>query len=193
MQAAQGGYQGGVAYIYIYIYIASITQPYPTAFPMALSPSNPGNAEAFVCQGWLLALGKRRGFRGHMFAGNWWSYPQIDGGNSAIPRIQFWDSDVSYLVEGWATPLKNMKVSWDYDIPIYGQIKNVPNHQPVILFGVNLWVCCLMEEQASKKPAVRTTNCACEMDGTYTSKYQKVHAGWGPPVLSWFINHYNPH
>ena len=29
------------------------------------------------------------------------------------------------LVGGWATPLKNMKVNWDDDIPnIYGKIKN---------------------------------------------------------------------
>ena len=33
------------------------------------------------------------------------------------------------LVGGWATPLKNTKVSWD-DYSIYGKIKNVPNHQP---------------------------------------------------------------
>ena len=37
-----------------------------------------------------------------------------------------------YLVGGWPAPLKNMKVSWDDEIPIYGKITNVPNHQPVI-------------------------------------------------------------
>ena len=38
------------------------------------------------------------------------------------------------LVGGITTPLKNMKVNWDDDsqyFPIYGKIKNVPNHQPV--------------------------------------------------------------
>ena len=35
------------------------------------------------------------------------------------------------LVGGWPTPLKNMKVSWDYDIPNIWKNKNVPNHQPV--------------------------------------------------------------
>ena len=35
-----------------------------------------------------------------------------------------------YLVGG-STPLKNMKVSWDDDIPnIWKNIQNVPNHQP---------------------------------------------------------------
>ena len=40
-----------------------------------------------------------------------------------------------YLVGGWPTPLKNMKVSWDYDIPnIWKVIKrNVPNHQPMMM------------------------------------------------------------
>ena len=39
----------------------------------------------------------------------------------------------THLVGGWATPLKNMKVNWDDEIPnINGKIKNVPNHQPVI-------------------------------------------------------------
>ena len=30
-----------------------------------------------------------------------------------------------------STPLKNMKVSWDDEIPNIWKIKNVPNHQPV--------------------------------------------------------------
>ena len=36
------------------------------------------------------------------------------------------------LVGGWATPLKNIsQLGWLF--PIYGKIKNVPNHQPVTL------------------------------------------------------------
>jgi len=36
---------------------------------------------------------------------------------------------------GWwyAYPSENMKVSWDYYSPMYGKIKNVPNHQPVYI------------------------------------------------------------
>ena len=42
---------------------------------------------------------------------------------------------IRILVGGIPTSLKNMKVSWDDEIPnkyiyIYGKIKNVPNHQP---------------------------------------------------------------
>ena len=38
----------------------------------------------------------------------------------------------TYLVGGWATPLKNMKVNWDDDIPnIWEHKKWQPNHQPV--------------------------------------------------------------
>ena len=33
------------------------------------------------------------------------------------------------LVGGIPTPLKNMKVTWDYEIPNIWKIKNVPNHQ----------------------------------------------------------------
>ena len=41
------------------------------------------------------------------------------------------DKKIRILVGGIPTPLKNMKVSWDDDIPIYGKIKHVPKHQPV--------------------------------------------------------------
>ena len=35
------------------------------------------------------------------------------------------------LVGGWATPLKNMKVNWDDDIPNIWENKiHVTNHQP---------------------------------------------------------------
>ena len=39
-----------------------------------------------------------------------------------------------HLVGGWATPLKNMSSSIGMmTFPIYGKIKHVPNHQPVIV------------------------------------------------------------
>ena len=44
------------------------------------------------------------------------------------------------LVGGWATPLKNMKVSWDDDIPnIWKNIIHVPNHQPWLSIETWLW------------------------------------------------------
>ena len=40
----------------------------------------------------------------------------------------------SFLVGGWATPLKNMSSSIGMiRNPTYGKIKNVPNHQPVFV------------------------------------------------------------
>ena len=47
----------------------------------------------------------------------------------AVPKICQMKSNI-WLVVG-QTPLKNMKVNWDDDIP-YGERKNVPNHQPDI-------------------------------------------------------------
>ena len=40
-----------------------------------------------------------------------------------------WCMENIKLVRGWATPLKNIsQLGWLF--PIYGKIKNVPNHQP---------------------------------------------------------------
>jgi hypothetical protein len=49
-----------------------------------------------------------------------------------------WDTtDMKFLqlwLVGGFNPLKNMKVSWDDDIPnIWKFIKHVPNHQPVMV------------------------------------------------------------
>ena len=43
-----------------------------------------------------------------------------------------WEIPELNLVGGWATPLTNMKVNWDDDIPNIWENKiEVPNHQPV--------------------------------------------------------------
>ena len=66
----------------------------------------------------------------------------IGHGGGEIPRplgdvntVTPWNSmGNSQLVGGWATPLKNLKVNWDDDIPnICKNIKWQPNHQPVKL------------------------------------------------------------
>ena len=46
------------------------------------------------------------------------------------------------LVGGWASPLKNMKVNWDDDIPNIWENKiDVPNHQPdIVINGHFSWV-----------------------------------------------------
>ena len=53
-----------------------------------------------------------------------------------------WISKISLtiLVGGWATPLKNMKVSWDDEIPnIWQNKKWQPNHQPaIVISSINL-------------------------------------------------------
>ena len=47
---------------------------------------------------------------------------------------------ISQLVGGWATPLKNMSSSIGMiSNPIYGKIKNVPNHQPVNICRELVW------------------------------------------------------
>ena len=47
---------------------------------------------------------------------------------------------IQYLVGGIPTPLKNMKVSWDDDIPnIWKNKSHVPNHQPVYYSKKELW------------------------------------------------------
>ena len=42
----------------------------------------------------------------------------------------------SHLVGGIPTPLKNMKVSWDDDIPNIWEKNGVPNHQPAIISDI---------------------------------------------------------
>ena len=41
---------------------------------------------------------------------------------------------IGYLVGGWATPLKNMKVSWDDDIP------NIWKHKKMVETTSNCWI-----------------------------------------------------
>ena len=51
---------------------------------------------------------------------------------SRVPELTIISS--CYLVGGWATPLKNMKVNWDDEIPNRWENKiDVPNHQPAII------------------------------------------------------------
>ena len=44
---------------------------------------------------------------------------------------------IQFLVGGIPTPLKNMKVNWDDDIPIYGK-HNLLNHQSGISYTHNI-------------------------------------------------------
>ena len=58
---------------------------------------------------------------------------QIDEGH--MLRLLHRRLDISWLLGG-PTPLKNMKVKWDDELPnSHGKVINVPNHQPV---GISL-------------------------------------------------------
>ena len=64
-------------------------------------------------------------------------------GNSSV-NGDFYGNQMNWLVVE-PTPLKNMFVSWDDDIPNWME-KNVPNHQPAVVvdkYGpscdVNIW------------------------------------------------------
>ena len=51
-----------------------------------------------------------------------WLKKPMDDTSSSFP-CQTSYITIYYLVGGWPTPLKNMKVSWDYDIPNIWKIK----------------------------------------------------------------------
>jgi len=42
------------------------------------------------------------------------------------------------LVGGWPTPLKNMKVSWEYEIPQYMEQDNSGSKPPISVNLINL-------------------------------------------------------
>jgi len=60
-----------------------------------------------------------------------------DGGSRITTFFPAKNNITAYQMLDWlvvSTPLKNMKVSWEYDIPnMEFQKNNVPNHQPVDL------------------------------------------------------------
>ena len=99
-------------------------------------PSRPSPATAVVQTTGRTAPGANSTRSCDLFAGIGRDAPQLWIGQlqwrSLINAII---SIVIYLVGGWATPLKNMKVSWDYDISNIWNNKNVPNHQPAINEG----------------------------------------------------------
>ena len=74
------------------------------------------------------------------------SYPlacvRMEVSLSILMAVSSWEAHIemivlkyptkNILVGGWATPLKNMNVNWDDDIPNIWENKiDVPNHQPV--------------------------------------------------------------
>ena len=103
--------QSGIYYIYICIYIYSIYKIYFSPIYMCIYIYTHINIYA--------AVGARPGT------------PQFLGHNFEKPRgcpQRFVIEAQDDLVGGWATPLKDIsQMGWFF--PIYGKIKNVPNHQ----------------------------------------------------------------
>ena len=65
---------------------------------------------------------------------------------------------------GWATPLKNMKVSCGYYSQYMEKIRNVPNQQPVIILRANPSACPRLRRwrlRRSKKTVFCGTKCTC--------------------------------
>ena len=62
------------------------------------------------------------------------------------------NSNVSWLVGGWATPLKNMKASWDELFPIYGKTGSKPP---------NRWGMSIKKRFLALPPPVRSIVHSC--------------------------------
>ena len=74
-----------------------------------------------------------------------------------------------------STPLKNMKVNWDdYSIlfPIYGKIKNVPNHQPDHVGLVLIHLSPLGLADSMKQMRITSNT----MRGPYVAMYLALYA-----------------
>ena len=87
-----------------------------------------------------------------------------------------------YLVGGWATPLKNMKVSWDDEIPNIRENKKWhPNHQPDNESLNTHMFCRILMVHASNPVflALRSLNSVAE-------KPSLLDASWTPEKLGNF-------
>ena len=112
-----------------------------------------------------------------------------------FPAIQHWSVDtiqsilhdryhqlsllsIIYLVGGWGTPLKNMTSSIGMmNFPIYGKIKNVPNHQPFIIWVICQWLSHHIRTEFSwvplrvKRPGARVT-CTVAVRAKFSSPWE---------------------
>ena len=64
-------------------------------------------------------------------------FPRVEKKHPVIGWAWLISHRQPYLVGSWPTPLKNMSSSLGMmKFPIYGKVKNVPNHQP----DINCWI-----------------------------------------------------
>ena len=98
-------------FIYIYIYLYSMHIYIYMFLPVVFSP--------------VISIGSHWELAHLLF--DPLSQFHLDSVNVA-PSGSLWE--IGNLVGGWPTPLRNIsQLGWVF--PIYGKIKNVPNHQPV--------------------------------------------------------------
>ena len=96
----------------------------------------------------------------------------------------------STLVGGIPTPLKNLKVNWDDDIPNWMEKNHVPNHQTVQVLGISkvsvpvpmwihwrIWICVLNPIVRICK-YVQTNN---KMERNKKNNSEKMRTNTGPP------------
>ena len=111
-----------------------------------------------------------------------WTYPH-DLGNLHI-----------YLVGGIPTPLKNMKVSWDDDIPnIWKNKSHVPNHQPDECSRNKFKSCCKYKNNRHLgKPAFWFWSKKALLN--YWWNHLKAYfCLWNPESADfWLLNHLKP-
>ena len=108
----------------------------------------------------------------------------------------------SLLVGGWATPLKNMSSSIGMmTFPIYGKIKNVPNHQPARLIPRETQICkdcvqcqsvkmCQMAASGNSKETHKQKSSPFTSHGCmlWSTKHDKHF--WIASILPWHRAHH---
>ena len=120
-----------------------------------------------------------------------------------ISISHFLSSISIFLVGGWAAPLKNIsQLGWLF--PIYGKIKNVPNHQPVLLtcekslhaWWLNLLCSTMRVKNLIKPPSFWSLN-------RWNSPFSNHLSPWNsvmfqtfkgqPPLFDWLKLYHPPH
>ena len=146
----------------IYQWVIFLMSPQPPAARLQLTVHQLLSRHAPVSRG--VAMAK---LTTHKYVAIKANLPEFEHSGLSLP--QFW------LVGGWATPLKNIsQLRWLF--PIYGKMKNVPNHQPV-----GIWRYIIPQLQSAKKSLSATLVTFTEsMAGNHISRIE---------LLAWSKKH----